>query len=75
MLYSSNKNILQQHQVRIFGPKGIRNMSFHRAKENVYNVGNAAAWMLELTAVANDLYLPHAATEVKALLDSFITKL
>ena len=75
MIYSSDENILQQHQVRIFGPKGIRNMSFHRAKENVYNVGNAAAWMLEFMAAANDLYLPHAATEVKALLDSSITKL
>ena len=50
-------------------------MCCHRAKENVYNVGNVAAWMLEFMAAANDFYLPNAATEVKALLDSFIKKL
>ena len=72
MIYSSKESNLQHHQLRIFGPKRIRNMCCHRAKENV---GNAAAWMLEFMAAANDLYLPHAATEVKALLDSFITKL
>ena len=72
MIYGSNESNLQHHQI---GPKEILNMCCHRAKENVYNVGNAAAWMLEFMAAANDLYLPNAATEVKALLDSFIKKL
>lgn len=72
MNYSPKESTLTQHQLRIFGEKGIRNMCCHRAKENVCNVGSLAVWMLEFMALWNCDQCFHMASFISCTMSQYI---